>query len=163
MASGTCLPVYHAIIVTFNIFLYLLKLCVIAHTSYPFYPHLRQVIAHSKQLVTVQHHVRRINLHILRLAQSVSSLHKTYCCTSKTTYLTERIHPTLHRNEHITDGPTPLCLEVRPVVYIPLLEDFGCFINDCQPNFKRIIAFQTYSHTVFITIGETTCTLSFSL
>ena len=65
--------------------------------------------------------------------------------------------------EHITDGPTPLCLEVRPVVYIPLLEDFGCFINDCQPNFKRIIAFQTYSHTVFITIGETICTLSFSL
>ena len=95
MSASRCLPVERTVVVALHIFLYTLKLSVVASTAYALHAHLGKAVVHGKQLILMEHEIRGIDLGILRFAACVATLGKRQSRPHKHTYSAKAIHPTL--------------------------------------------------------------------
>ena len=103
IATCTCLPVYTSVFIALHIVFYLLKLSVVTCPTYTLYTHLCEIIAYRKKFIAIEHHIRRIDLNVFCIAQSITTFDKSQDSTCETTNLTKRIDATLHWSERITN------------------------------------------------------------
>ena len=163
MPAGTCLPVYRPVIIPFDVFLYLFEFRMMPHSANTLYPQFGQIVAHSQQLILVQHQIRRIYLDIQRLPTSITPGNQSDPTGYKHPDPPERVNTPLRRAETITNRFPFICLKLYPEIDIPLLEDKRNLVDNLQRDGTRITIFHTDSHFVFIAIGETVGTVTFCL
>ena len=123
MPAGTCLPVYRPVIIPFDVFLYLFEFRMMPHSANTLYPQFGQIVAHSQQLILVQHQIRRIYLDIQRLPTSITPGNQSDPTGYKHPDPPERVNTPLRRAETITNRFPFICLKLYPEIDIQLLED----------------------------------------
>ena len=120
MPAGTCLPVYRPVIIPFDVFLYLFEFRMMPHSANTLYPQFGQIVAHSQQLILVQHQIRRIYLDIQRLPTSITPGNQSDPTGYKHPDPPERVNTPLRRAETITNRFPFICLKLYPEIDIPL-------------------------------------------
>ncbi len=75
MTTGRGTPVDSTVVITHDIVLNLFKVGVITYTTDTLDSHLRKVIAHSQQFILAKHHIRRIDLNVLRFTTGIAALY----------------------------------------------------------------------------------------
>ena len=155
MATSRSTPVDGAVVITHDIVLNLFKVGVITYTTDTLDTHLRKVIAHSQQFILAKHHIRRIDLNVLRFTTGIAALHKSQQRTHKDTYTSKAIDATLRWAQLIGNRSLPHPSDVSLKQNITALEDGWHLVNNLRTDSKGIIALQTDVHWIIIAIRET--------
>ena len=155
MTTGRGTPVDSTVVITHDIVLNLFKVGVITYTTDTLDTHLRKVIAHSQQFILAKHHIRRIDLNVLRFTTGIAALYKSQQRTHKDTYTSKAIDATLRWAQLIGDCSLTHFPDVSLKQNVTTLEDGRHLVDNLRMNPEGITALQTDAHRIIVAIRET--------